>query len=132
MILILLTILKIIGIILLVLLGLIVLLLCLLLFAPVKYRAKGAKHPDALSVSAIVSYLWPLVRVRVEYPSETILSVKILWIDLLHPKEKKSHKKKIKKEKYRKSGQPSDEYEEKDGHAESKAKETAARAESNS
>ncbi len=97
MILILLTILKIIGIILLVLLGLIILLLCLLLFAPVKYRAKGAKHPDALSVSAFVSYLWPLVRVRVEYPSETILSVKILWIDLLHPKEKNRTKKKRKK-----------------------------------
>ncbi|MCD7862177.1 MAG: hypothetical protein LUG61_01370 [Lachnospiraceae bacterium] len=126
MILILLTILKIIGIILLVLLGLIVLLLCLLLFAPVKYRAKGAKHPAALSVSAFVSYLWPLVRVRAEYPSETILSVKILWIDLLHPKEKKSHKKKIKTRKL------PQEHEEKDGHAEPKAKETAARAENNS
>ncbi len=92
MILILLTILKIIGIILLVLLGLIILLLCLLLFAPVRYRAEGAKHPDEVTVSAFVSYLWPLIRVRVEYPSETILSIKILWIDLLHPKEKKHTK----------------------------------------
>ncbi|MCD8379472.1 MAG: hypothetical protein LUC95_03905 [Lachnospiraceae bacterium] len=92
MILILLTILKIIGITLLVLLGLLLLLLCLLMFAPVKYRTKGAKHPDELSVSAFVSYLWPLVRVRVKYPTDEVLSVKILWIDLLHPKEKKAKK----------------------------------------
>ncbi|MCD7842541.1 MAG: hypothetical protein LUG56_08755 [Lachnospiraceae bacterium] len=91
---ILLSILKILGIVLLILLGLIVLLICLVLFAPVKYRAKGAKHPDELYVNAFVSYLRPLVRVRAEYPSDEILSVKILWFDLLHPKEKKTKKKK--------------------------------------
>ncbi|MCD8325987.1 MAG: hypothetical protein LUC90_04690 [Lachnospiraceae bacterium] len=85
----LLTILKIIGVILLVLLGLILLVLCLVLFAPVKYRAKGAKHPEEMYVSAFISYLRPLVRVRVSYPGDPVLSVKVLWFDLLKPREEK-------------------------------------------
>ncbi len=89
MITILLAILKIIGMILLVILGLVLLILCLALFAPVKYRAKGAKHPEEMYVSAFLSYLSPLVRVRVSYPAEQILSVKILWFDLLKPEEEK-------------------------------------------
>ncbi|MCD8069051.1 MAG: hypothetical protein LUE87_09225 [Lachnospiraceae bacterium] len=87
MITILLTILKIIGIFLLVILGLVLLILCLVLFVPVKYRAKGAKHPEEMGVSAFISYLRPLVRVRVSYPAEQIVSVKILWFDLLKPRE---------------------------------------------
>ncbi|MCD8131244.1 MAG: hypothetical protein LUE16_08210 [Lachnospiraceae bacterium] len=89
MITILLTILKIIGFFLLVILGLVLLILCLVLFAPVKYRAKGAKHPEEMDVSAFISYLRPLVRVRVSYPAEQIVSVKILWFDLLKPREEK-------------------------------------------
>ncbi len=108
MILILLTILKIIGIILLIFLGLLILLLCLVLFAPVRYRAKGAKHPEELSVNAYVSYLWPLVRLKAAYPSETVLSVKILWFDLMHPKDKK--KKRAKSDKKPKASRtPADE-----------------------
>ncbi|MCD7806755.1 MAG: hypothetical protein LUH19_05360 [Lachnospiraceae bacterium] len=89
MITILLTILKIVGVILLVFLGLILLVLCLVLFAPVKYRAKGAKHPEEMHVSAFISYLRPFIRISVSYPQEPHLSVKIFWFDLLKPKEEK-------------------------------------------
>lgn len=61
----------------LVILGIILLVLALVLFAPVKYSGKGSKYGEELKIQALVTYLNPIVRVKVQYPDEEIVQVKI-------------------------------------------------------
>ena len=47
-----------------------VLILCLILFVPFRYASDGYKHSDAYLVRAKLTYLWPLLSVRVLLPPE--------------------------------------------------------------
>lgn len=93
-------ILKIIGIVLGVLIGIVLFGLCLVLFVPVRYRieAKRTEQEGGPPVEAMIKITWLLhfVNVRVLYPSEIYLRVRILFITLFRlPKKQK----KVKKEK---------------------------------
>ena len=85
-------ILKVLGIIVLCALGLIFLILLLVLFAPIRYSSEGSKYVDNLQVKALVTYLNPIVRVKISYPDEAIVKVRILGITVfpVKPKEKTS------------------------------------------
>ncbi len=85
-------ILKVLGIFVLCVLGLVFLILLLVLFAPFRYSSEGSKYADNLNVKALVTYLNPLVRVKISYPDETIVTVRILGITVFpgKPKEKTS------------------------------------------
>ena len=92
MLLIFLTILKILGIVLLSILGLVLLLILIVLFVPIRYKAKIIKQTDDLkdvSVKADVTYLLRIFRVLINYPSEDIVKVKILFFKL-YPKKQKA------------------------------------------
>ncbi len=84
-------ILKLLSILILVVLGLVLLVLCLVLFAPVKYSSKGNKYGEELRIQALVTYLNPIVRVKVHYPDETIVQVKILGITVYPRKLKETN-----------------------------------------
>ena len=68
-------ILKVLGIIVLCALGLTFLILLLVLFAPIRYSSEGSKYVDNLQVKALVTYLNPIVRVKISYPDEAIVKV---------------------------------------------------------
>ena len=92
MLLIFLTILKILGIVLLSILGLVLLLILIVLFVPIRYKAKIIKQTDDLkdvSVKADVTYLLRIFRVLINYPSEDIVKVKVLFFKL-YPKKQKA------------------------------------------
>ena len=69
-------ILKVLGIIVLCVFGLVFLILLLVLFAPFRYSSEGSKYADNLQVKALVTYLNPIVRVKISYPDETIVKVR--------------------------------------------------------
>ena len=71
--------------------GLVLLILFLVLFAPVKYTSSGYKLADKLDVSALITYLNPLVRVKIHYPDELIVQVKILSFTV-YPMKSRSKK----------------------------------------
>ena len=81
-------ILKVLGIIVLCALGLIFLILLLVLFAPIRYSSEGSKYVDNLQVKALVTYLNPIVRVKISYPDEAIVKVRILGITVFPVKLK--------------------------------------------
>ena len=72
-----------------VLLGLVLLILFLVLFAPVKYSSNGSKCSDELKVDALITYLNPIVRVKIVYSEAVIVSVKILGVTI-QPKQKQT------------------------------------------
>ena len=75
-------ILKLLGIVFLVVSGIVVLLLCLILFAPVKYSSKGMKTEDEINIAAWITYLNPLIRIKIVYPAEKITQVKVLFFTI--------------------------------------------------
>lgn len=90
-------ILKLLGIVFLVVSGVVVLSLFLILFAPVKYSSNGTKTADEINIAAWITYLNPLIRVRIEYPAEKITQVKVLFftidISKKSPKEEQAEQK---------------------------------------
>ena len=81
-------ILKVLGIIVLCALGLVFLILLLVLFAPIRYSSEGSKYADNLNVKALVTYLNPIIRVKISYPDKTIVKVRILGITVFPAKSK--------------------------------------------
>lgn len=104
---ILLLILKIIGIAIAILAGCIILSLCLALFVPVHYkvelkRTEGEGCPP-IEVNAKVTWLLHFVNIRVLYPADIYLRVRILFFTLFRmPEKKKKEKKNVKGEKLKK------------------------------
>lgn len=72
---ILLTILKILGIIILIVLGLVLFLVLTVLFVPISYRLKGKKADQPPEGEAIITWLFGLIRVRVQYKENTTNTV---------------------------------------------------------
>ena len=91
-------ILKLIGIILLVVLGLLLLVILLVLFAPIKYKSEGSKHDDKIDVYGLITYLNPIVRVKIHYPGENIAQAKILGFTIYPAKPKKGRRTEVKDE----------------------------------
>jgi len=92
------------GIVLLIALGVVLLLLLLVLLAPVRYRGtiKKEEVPEsAVSADGLVSWLNPLIRVRIRFSEKKLrYTVRVLGICLLNSeKPKKKKKEKTKKEK---------------------------------
>lgn len=102
-------ILKLLGILLLVILGIVVLVLALVLFAPVKYSGKGSKYGDELKVQALITYLNPIVRVKVQYPGEKIVQLKICGFTVFSTGKESNEKEKNEKpeEKAKEKDKPS-------------------------
>ena len=80
-----LTVLKVIGIILLVLLGVLLLALLLVLFVPARYKVKllgngSLKEPE---VRGRLSFLWFVLRARVDYPGERLYCVRFFGFPIL-------------------------------------------------
>lgn len=97
---ILLLILKIVGIIIAILIGCILLSLCLALFLPVHYRVElkrteGEGCPP-IEVKAKVTWLLHFINIRVLYPSDIYLRVRILFFTLFRVPEKNKREKKNK------------------------------------
>ncbi len=82
----------------LILLGLSVCLLCFILFIPIKYASIGHKNQEEWSVRAKVTYLNPLLRIRVQYPAERPTITKILGVTY-KPKDKAERPKSDKSQK---------------------------------
>ncbi len=96
--------LKCIGILLLVILGLLLLIILLVLLAPVRYKGKLDKKEapeEVLRADGLISWLNPLVRVRIQYTEKKLkYTVRILGICLLNSeKTKKEKQEKVKKKK---------------------------------
>lgn len=77
---------------------LVLFLLFLLLFAPIRYRIEGNKHEEEMQIQALFSYLNPIVRIYVQYPTKQIVSVRICGI-LIFPKKEKVKKQETRKPK---------------------------------
>ncbi len=98
--------LKCIGILLLAILGLLLLVTVLVLFAPVRYRGKLKKREapeEIFRAEGLISWLNPLLRVRIRYTEKKLhYTVRLFGICLMNsdkPKKEKKQKKKDKKEK---------------------------------
>lgn len=101
--------LKLLGILLLVLLALVLVLLLLVLFAPVRYKGRFEKQEEpapVLFADALVSWLNPLLRVRISFREGkwryTVRFFGICLSDSARQKKKRTGKKKQKKEKKKK------------------------------
>ncbi len=92
--------LKVIGIILLVLLLVILVVVGLVLFVPIRYQGTGRIWEEKKEAEASVTWLLKLVRFRLDYqyPEKPVMSLKILWIDVLKLLEKKGNKAEQKQE----------------------------------
>ncbi len=71
-------------------LALLLAVIILVFFVPVKYKSSGIKNDDTLDVTAWVTYLNPIVRVRVHYPDDIIVQVKIFGFTIYPAKPKKA------------------------------------------
>lgn len=80
--------LKVLGIIILCILALVLLILLLVFFAPIRYTSEGSRYNDDLKVTAKITYLNPIVRVKACYPNDEIICVKILGITVFSSKSK--------------------------------------------
>ena len=87
-------ILKVIGIILLVLLLLVLVIAAIVLFVPIRYQGTGSISEEKKEAHAKVTWLLKAVRVNVDYlyPESPVISVKVLWIDVLEILEKQKEK----------------------------------------
>lgn len=95
---------KVIGILLLVILGIILLFLFLVLIVPLRYHSSGRMKDGTAEVWALFTYLNPLVRIRVSYPSDdeeetADTQTRILGIPLSESEEKKTQRKEKKSKK---------------------------------
>ncbi|MBQ7776501.1 MAG: hypothetical protein IJ379_11340 [Lachnospiraceae bacterium] len=86
--------LKVIGIVLLILLILVLVIVGVVLFVPIHYQADGQISEEKKEASARVTWLLRAVRVGVDYvyPQSPVISVKILWVDVLKLLEKRKAK----------------------------------------
>ena len=75
-------ILKILLIFILTLLGVVGLLLVLILFVPIKYKSCGLKEDESFWIHAYVTYLYPLINVKIKYPDKKIVEIKILFFTI--------------------------------------------------
>jgi len=75
-------ILKILLIFILTLLGVVGLLLVLILFVPIKYKSCGLKEDDNFWIHAFITYLYPLINVKIKYPEKKIVEIKILFFTI--------------------------------------------------
>lgn len=100
----LLLILKILGILIAVIFGILLLVLLLLLFAPFRYRAKVQYGPEPLKVSAGISWISFVLRVRILYAGEKpVIAARVFGIPVYRSdKEKKPKKKQKRREKPKK------------------------------
>jgi hypothetical protein len=91
----LLTILKILGIAILVVLGLVLALLILVLFVPVRYKAKGSFEGKNVDVGANVSWLFKFVHLKVgyKYSEPFCIKLKVLGIPIFDNQKEKKPKK---------------------------------------
>lgn len=91
--------LKIIGIILLVLLITLIVLVSIVLLVPIRYSAKGHLGDEEKVINANITWLCKLIRVKMDYkhPEKPVLSLKVLWIDIMKLMEKKKNSGKPKK-----------------------------------
>lgn len=90
---ILLTALKIIGIILLCILGFLLLAICIILFVPVRYKAKGYfKNKEDKKFKVTVSYLLHIVHISFSYTEKSDFSIRLFGIKLKAGKDKKKTK----------------------------------------
>ncbi|MBR6665025.1 MAG: hypothetical protein IKL22_04815 [Lachnospiraceae bacterium] len=91
--------LKVIGIILLVLLITLILLVSIVLLVPIRYSAKGHLCDEEKAVTAKVTWLCKIIRVKLDYnhPAKPILELKVFWIDVMKMLNKKKESGKPKK-----------------------------------
>lgn len=80
-------ILKWIGIILLFVLLILLGVLLMVLFLPIKYYGEGTYNSEKQFAFLKARWFWGLVRVKVTFPQKPYVSLKILWIELLKPKQ---------------------------------------------
>lgn len=87
--------LKIIGILLLIVLGLVLVIVGIVFFVPIRYQGAGQITEEKKDANVQITWLLKAVRCRVNYtyPEKTIISVKVLWIDVLKFLEKRKKKK---------------------------------------
>lgn len=87
--------LKVIGMILLVLLILVLVILGIVLFWPIRYQGKGRITEEKKEASVQVSWIFKAIRFRIDYvhPQKPIISIKVLWIDVLEFLEKIKNRK---------------------------------------
>ncbi len=80
-----------IGIFLLIVLGLILVVVAVVLFVPIRYRGEGQITDDMKEGMAQATWMGKMVRVGINYrfPQKPIVSVKVLWIDVLKLLERK-------------------------------------------
>lgn len=102
-----LTILKIIGILILIVLALFLVMIGVVLFVPIRYRAKGKKDEEGFFVKAEVYWLLHLFRIKAVYPEPGRIIVKVLCFTVYDSgkektkkpqKEKSAKKKKVKEQ----------------------------------
>lgn len=87
--------LKVIGITLLIVLGLVLTIVAIVLFVPIRYQGEGQITDDKKEANVQVTWLLKAVRIKLDYlyPKKPILSVKVLWIDIMKLLENKKQKK---------------------------------------
>ncbi len=85
-----------IGIFLLIVLGILLVVVSVVLFVPIRYQGQGQITDNEKEARAQVTWIGKLIRVKVDYlfPQKPIISVKVLWIDVLKLLEKKKKRKK--------------------------------------
>lgn len=102
----LLTVLKIIGIVLLSVIGLVLLLLLVVLFVPIRYKLYAKKtdeENDNIKADGKITWLLHLINVKISYPSEELLRVRIFLFKIFPKKQKDADTLKASKEKKKKS-----------------------------
>ncbi len=78
--------------------------LCLVLFVPIRYTSYGCKKEEKWSLFLKATYLSPLLRIKVQYPSEQTIITKICSITYKpKPKKEKLQKDKPQKKKQKTS-----------------------------
>jgi hypothetical protein len=101
-------ILKVLGIFILSIIGIVLLILLLVLFAPIRYSSEGSKYGNDLKVNAMVTYLNPILRVKICYPNNEIVNVKLLGFTVFPVKQKEKV--------YNEQREEKKEYEKRTGH----------------
>lgn len=83
-----LAILKVVGILILILLGILLFLVLALLFVPFGYRLQGKKYPDVLGGKVILTWLFGLVFVQINYQnSQMKLTIRLFGIEIKYLKK---------------------------------------------
>lgn len=91
---------KIIGIVLLVLLLVLLVLIVIVLLVPIKYYAKGVISDNEKRASADITWFGKLIKFKFDFlfPEKPMISLRIMWFELLKEDDKKQKKVKVPKE----------------------------------